>query len=95
MKKQKKITAFVLDMQLLHMTAVGDRLLLTHQEGFTIYDPATGKQTEEAVLSDFLEKNFKNKDLLGNTGVYPLLVTGAMKKIEQSDYRFCRERSWR
>ena len=66
----------VLDMWLVHMTAVGDRLLLTHQEGFTIYDPATGEQTEDTVLNEFMEKNFNGVDLLGNTGVYSLLAAG-------------------
>lgn len=65
----------ILDMRLVHMTAMGDKLLLTHQEGFTVYDPATGEQTEDAMLNDFLEKHIKDEDLLGNTGVYPLLVT--------------------
>lgn len=79
----------VLDMQLAHMTAVGDRLLLTHQEGFTIYDPDTGEQTEDSVLNDFLEKNFKGEDLLGSVNVYSLLVTAS--EDGQTVYLACRD----
>ena len=79
----------VLDMWLVHMTAVGDRLLLTHQEGFTIYDPATGEQTEDTVLNEFMEKNFNGVDLLGNTGVYSLLAAGG--EDGQTVYLACQD----
>ena len=79
----------VLDMELAHMTAIGGQLLLTHQEGFSIYNPATGALTEDAVLDGFLEEHFKNTDLLGNTNVYTLLAAGS--EDGQTVYLACRD----